>query len=99
MHRFCRQESTMAAEYSAASFTKNFSWHLSYERLYNAIVQGFSAGLEPVTREQWRDRSGIVDPNRQLIPMNFFLYSRTGIKADFILVDRLVEVAANHEYD
>jgi len=84
----------MAKKDTPGSFTKNFGWEESYEKLHSAIANGFSAGLEPVTRESWRKRSGIKDKDRQLIPMNFFLYSKKGIEDDLILVDRLVERAA-----
>src|SRR3954468_490721 len=88
----------MVDEFSPGSFTKNFSWNRSYRRLHTAIAKGFAGSSEPVTRSQWRERCGIADRNRQLIPMNFFLYSRPGTKDDFILVDQLVDVAT-HPYD
>jgi hypothetical protein len=48
----------------------------------------------------WRERSRIGDSNRELIPLNFFLYSRRGLNEDFILVDRLVERAfADYDID
>jgi hypothetical protein len=77
--------------YTPGSFTKNFSWHRSYRNLHTAIRKGFSAGLEPVERETWRERSGIGDANRELIPLNFFLYTMRGLNGDFVVVDRLVE--------
>jgi hypothetical protein len=89
----------MAVTYTPASFTKNFSWQKSYNRLHTAIANGFSASLVPVTRNDWRNRSKIGDSNRELIPMNFFLYSKRGTKDDFIMVDRLVELAVNDRYD
>jgi len=89
----------VTTKYTAGSFTKNFSWSQSFRRLHIAIEKGFSRGIEPIPREVWRKRSGIVDLNRQLIPMNFFLYSHPGIKDDFILVDRLVEIAAGQPYN
>jgi hypothetical protein len=81
----------MAQKYTAGSFTKNFSWHLSYKRLHGAIASGFSEGLDPTSREEWRLRSRIGNSDLELIPMNFFLYSKEGIEQDYILVDRLVE--------
>lgn len=77
--------------YTAASFTKNFGWNKSYEKLHAAIRNGFCAGLTPTDRETWRERSKIADQYRELLPLNFFLYSRPGLKDDFVLVDRLVE--------
>src|SRR5215216_5684204 len=89
----------MIHRYTAGSFTKNFSWNRSYERLHSVIVKGFTGRLEAVARDVWRKRSGITDPDRQLIPMNFFLYSAAGNDDDFILVDRLVEISLERSYD
>lgn len=83
----------MADKYTPGSFTKNFSWHLSYKKLHSAIRCGFSLGPTPVTREAWRERSGIGDPNRELIPLSFFLHSMRGLNDDFVVADRLVERA------
>lgn len=88
----------MAAMYTPGSFTKNFSWNRSYKRLYDAIRNGFSATPKPVSREKWRANSGIADSNRQLIPMNFFLYSMEGAADDFLLVDQFVETALERAY-
>ena len=81
----------MSEQYTAASFTKNFSWNRSYKRLHAVIKNGFSAGLSPVARDVWRSRSEIADADRELIPLNFFLYSKRGLNNDFVMVDRLVE--------
>jgi hypothetical protein len=83
----------MSEQYTAGSFTKNFSWNRSYKRLHTAINNGFSAGPSPITRDLWRERSEIGDADRELIPLNFFLYSKRGLNDDFVLVDRLVERA------
>src|SRR5258708_35117118 len=85
----------MTKRYTPGSFTKNFSWNESYERLYNAIRSGFASGSNPVTRERWRAGSMIGDKDRELIPMNFFLYSVLGAKEDYILVDQLVDAATD----
>ncbi len=77
------------------SFTKNFSWNTSFVRLHGAIANGFSTGAVPVSREKWRSLSKIVDRDRQLIPMNFFLFSALGKNDDFLLVDQLVDAAAD----
>lgn len=81
----------MADTYTPGSFTKNFSWHRSYKKLHDAIRNGFSLRLVPVERERWRERSGIGDANRELIPLNFFLHSMRGLGDDRVVVDRLVE--------
>jgi hypothetical protein len=81
----------MTDTYTAGSFTKNFGWKESYEKLHVAIRNGFSDGLAPVTRDQWRKRSEVANADRELIPLNFFLHSRCGLKDDFVVVDRLVE--------
>jgi hypothetical protein len=83
----------MAGSYTAGSYTKNFGWEESYEKLHSAIRKGFSAELAPVTRDAWRERSEIADPDRELIPLNFFLHSRRGLNDVFIIADRLVERA------
>jgi len=79
--------------HTAGSFTKNFGWNESYEKLHLAIRKGFSLGLSPTQREDWRKRSEIRDPDRELIPLNFFLYTTRGLNDDFIMVDRLAERA------
>ena len=90
----------MTDAYTPGSYTKNFSWKRSYEKLHNAIRNGFSFGLAPIPRETWRERSRIDDSNRELIPLNFFLHSRHGLNEDFILVDSLVERAfTNYDID
>ncbi len=88
----------MADRYTPGSFTKNFSWHRSYKRLYDAVRSGFSGSPKPVSRERWRADSGIGDSNRELIPMNFFLYSMESVADDFLLVDQFVEVALERRY-
>jgi len=88
----------MTKKYTPGSFTKNFSWNESYERLHRAIHSGFSSGAGPVTRDRWRTDSMIGDKDRELIPMNFFLYSVRGIRDDYLLVDQLVDVAATEAY-
>jgi hypothetical protein len=88
----------VSRRYTAASFTKNFSWHKSFKRLHSAIANGFSGEYMAVPRDVWRQQSRIPDSNRQLIPMNFFLYSRQGVGDDYILVDALVETAIDRPY-
>jgi hypothetical protein len=79
--------------HTAGSFTKNFGWNESYEKLHTAIRKGFSLGLSPTKREDWRKRSEICDPDRELIPLNFFLCTTPRLNNDFVMVDRLVERA------
>lgn len=88
----------MPIRYTPGSFTKNFSWHLSFRPLHSAIVRGFARGRSPVSRDSWRAHSGISDSDRQLIPMNFFLYSVPGVAEDFLLVDQFVEAALDVSY-
>jgi hypothetical protein len=89
----------MTERYTPGSFTKNFSWNESYERLHTAIRAGFAStsSLNPVTRDRWRSDSNIGDKDRELIPMNFFLYSTPGTSEDYLLVDQLV-AAAKYKY-
>jgi hypothetical protein len=42
----------MTKKYTPGSFTKNFSWSESYERLHAAIRAGFSLGSTPIVRAQ-----------------------------------------------
>ncbi len=88
----------MKNRYTPGSFTKNFSWNHSYKRLYDAIKSGFSEVPKPVSRERWRADSRVRDTNRQLIPMNFFLYSMEGVADDFLLVDQFVEATLERGY-
>jgi len=85
--------------FSVASFTKNFSWNESYKRLHSAIRNGFHTQVKPVTRREWRKASQINDRDLELIPINFFLYSKKGMQEDYLLVDRLVEKAVHLPYD
>ena len=85
----------MTKRYTPGSFTKNFSWNESYERLHAAIGFGFSGNSTPVSRDRWRTNSKIDDSDRELIPMNFFLYSVLGTEEDYLLVDQLVDAAAD----
>jgi hypothetical protein len=89
----------MPALYTPGSYSKDFAWSESYKRLYDAIRCGFSKMLEPVTRENWRKNSGIENKDLELIPLNFFLYAKDCIDGDFVLVDRLVELAIRQPYD
>lgn len=81
----------MSQKYTPGSFTKNFSWNLSYVRLHDAIRSGFRSPFRPVKRNSWRSNSGIPDRDRQLVPLNFFLYSIEGLKDDFVMADQLVD--------
>lgn len=86
-------------KHTAGSFTKNFSWHSSYNKLFDSVRNGFSGGPRPVTRDNWRSRSKLPDADRELIPLNFFLYSTAGTKHDYVLVDRLVEISLDRPYN
>lgn len=85
--------------HTPGSFTKNFGWDESYLPLHSSIGRGFSLGRQPTTRDDWRNRSGIPGTDRQLVPMNFFLFSLQGIKHDYIMVDHFVDVALDRPYD
>jgi hypothetical protein len=67
--------------------------------LHSALKNGFSRANKPTAREDWRDRSGIPDRDRQLVPLNFFLFSACGVKRDYVLADHLVEVALTRPYN
>jgi hypothetical protein len=89
----------MPALYTPGSFSKDFAWSESYKRLYEAIRNGFSKRPEPVSRENWRRLSDIDNKDLELIPLNFFLYTKNCIDDDFVLIDRLVELAIKQPYD
>ena len=88
----------MTHVYTPGSFTKNFSWNHSYKRLYDAVKNGFSGEPKPISRERWRADSRIGDPNRELIPMNFFLYTVEGAAEDYVLVDQFVVFTLGTRY-
>ncbi|WP_315766871.1 MULTISPECIES: hypothetical protein [unclassified Bradyrhizobium] len=85
--------------HTPGSFTKNFSWDHSYERLFISIRKGFCNRLDPTSRDKWREASGIRDRDRQLIPLNFFLYNAPANPEDLVLVDRLVDAAIERPYN
>ena len=89
----------MVSKHLPGSSTKNFSWRKDPHRLHRSISNGFHNGLRPVPRETWRQRSALNDPNVELIPLNFFLYSKAGIGEDYVLADTLVEFALNRPSD
>ena len=88
----------MASTYTAGSFTKNCRLERFYEKLHAAIRNGFSGGVLPISRDIWRKRSKLRDRDRELIPLNFFLFLVRGLNDDFVVVDRLVERAFD-DYD
>jgi hypothetical protein len=59
----------MSALYTPGSYSKDFAWSESYKRLYDSIRNGFSKTLEPVTRENWRRKSGIENQDLELGPV------------------------------
>ena len=81
------------------SFTKQFSWGKDPKRLHRSIRNGFAKKAEPVPRDKWRRQCGLNDPNIELIPLNFFLYSIRGEFEDFVISDTLVEFALNRPFD
>jgi hypothetical protein len=85
--------------FSPGSFTKNFSWKKDPLRLHRSIRRGFLGRLQPATRASWRENCDLNNPDLELIPMNFFLYSKEGIEDDYIMVDLLVERAVRDSYD
>lgn len=73
--------------YAPGSFSKNFAWHRTgLRRLHDVIRAGFRDSLRSVSREQWRNDSGIDDPFLELIPINFFMHNKDGAMS----VDELV---------
>jgi hypothetical protein len=89
----------MVTKFLPGSFTKQFGWRKDPERLHRSIRNGFQNETKPVTRDIWRSRCGLRDSNIDLIPMDFFLYSRREPSGDYLLVDTFVELALSHPYD
>jgi hypothetical protein len=85
--------------HTPASFTKNFAWNESFKKLLQSISDGFGGATDPISRDTWRKQSGINNKNLELIPLNFFLYSKKGIHDDFVMADTLVERAVVGRYD
>jgi hypothetical protein len=82
--------------YPPGSFTKNFGWAQKppgLRALYEAIRLGFQRRFTPVSRNSFRSHSGISDPNRQLIPINFFLHNTVRGTENFISTDELIRQA------
>ena len=87
--------------YAPGSFTKNFGWNRDppgLKKLYTAIRAGFRGVAEPVARENFRNFCGIADPNRQLLPLNFFLHNTIISRENYVTNDELVRHAVNNPY-
>lgn len=89
----------MASKFLPGSFTKQFGWRKDPDRLHRSIRNGFQNEAKPVTRDTWRTHCGLRDSNIDLIPMDFFLYSRRGPSNDHLMVDTFVELAIDRPYD
>ena len=89
------------ATYAPGSFTKNFGWNKEppgLKRLYTAVRAGFSYVAEPVPRDTFRKNCGVSDPNRQLIPINFFLHNTVIDRINYVMADELVRHAINNPH-
>lgn len=79
-------------EWRPGSFTKNYSWGPTSDglkRLHETIKQGFEGRLEPVTRNEFRQRIlGLGRPD--YIPLNFFLFNEIRNGVNYVVVDELV---------
>jgi hypothetical protein len=87
--------------FAPGSFTKNFGWNLSPPRLhalYVAIRAGFGGVAHSVTRDHFRSHCGISDPDRQLIPINFFLHNTVIGRVNYVTPDELVRHAINNPH-
>lgn len=72
--------------YKPGSFSKNFGWHgTGLRKLHQSIRDGFGGELRPVDRRTFRSQSGL-DDSLSLLPINFYLYNRSGM----LMVDELV---------
>ena len=87
--------------YPPGSFTKNFGWNLDppgLHRLHTVIRSGFGNVAKPVERNTFRRQSGLSDPNRQLIPINFFLHNTIANGVNYVTADELVRHAINNPH-
>jgi hypothetical protein len=84
--------------YTPASFMKNLGLGLDCQKLQGAIAHGFRGELKPVTRKDWRENAGMSDRYRELVPLDFFLFSKRGDKDDYVLVDELVQQSVSVPY-
>jgi hypothetical protein len=89
----------MVTKFLPGSFTKQFGWRKDPERLHRSVRNGFRNEAKPVTREAWRKHCGLRDNNIDLIPIDFFLYSKKESANDYLLVDTFVELALDRPYD
>jgi len=92
--------STDSREWRPGSFTKNYSWgrpEVGLRQLHQAIRLGFNGELKEVSRQEFRDRTAILE-RPDFIPINFFLFNRPIKNVDYIIVDELVfqAVTADH---
>jgi hypothetical protein len=87
--------------FAPGSFTKNFGWNqqgIGLRGLYRAIRQGFSGSTGAVPRFRFRAACGVTDPDRQLIPVNFFLHNRILDGRNHVSRDELVRHACSTDY-
>lgn len=89
----------MVTRFLPGSFTKQFGWRKDPQRLHRSVRNGFRNQAMPVTRDVWRKHCGLEDSNIDLIPLDFFLYSKRGATTDYLLVDTFVELALSRPYD
>jgi hypothetical protein len=89
----------MVSKFSPGSFTKQFGWRKDPQRLHRSVRSGFSNEAQPVTRDIWRKNCGLRDSNIDLIPIDFFLFSKRVDSRDYLLVDTFVEFALDRRYD
>ncbi len=89
----------MVTKFLPGSSTKQFGWRKDPHRLHRSIRSGFQNEARPVTRDAWRSHCGLRDSNIDLIPMDFFLYSKRCASGDYLLVDTFVELALDRPHD
>lgn len=90
----------MANNFLPGSFTKEFGWETKdLQKLHAAIKDGFAGSKTPTIRSHWRTNSGLADPNRELIPLIFFLFSEMRHDDDYVVVDELVNYAVSQPYN
>jgi len=92
--------------YNPGSFTKNVGWQTGNQRglqsLHSAIREGFDQVRGLVGRDTFRQNCDpVVDNNRQLVILNFFLHNTIHQDANFVTFDQLVRkaIAAPHSWN
>jgi hypothetical protein len=90
---------SQVVRYKPGSFSKNFAWHGNgLSRLHSAIRSGFNGEPVQIEVNEFRRRCDIRDPDIQLIPIKFFLFSKAVGEQRNLQLDELVYQAIEHPH-